>query len=737
MRPRKRSSARAAFVALMTVAGLATVPMTSVQAEIVPPLEFPAVSIGSTIPKAMHAISQSDGAVTIGGCGSQGGNTDSFAQYAATGSNVQSQPLAVNGRTVYTCLNQSAVGNDGAVYTAAWEPSTSQEVLVAFKAGSQQWVYTPPCKYISDVKLGTNGNVYMLVNTGSGCSHPKMVGVEPTLAGGQTSPAVVVNTSVQYSGGYNGSLSPYSDGLIVRLTNGVGFYDYTGAHQATHTMTAGSFDSGPFGTIDGWAIVPMLEQTPRPLNCQNDSQAADAINAYDENGVVWSHELPDCTRVDSIRPMPDGGAVALIQVQDQINWGTYTRKFIGISPATSPNPRWTGAELPPLGTRINGETFLNYSFTTDLNGNLVMQSLFKRRESNLDYFGVYVAVSSGYTGIGFGNVEFYGGQSDGYGLRPPNGVDGIPTIGNGVAYTTLSQCSAYGSCDYSTTKLYAAQVPGLAMDYPRGAVLDYNAPWKNYVALGDSFSSGEGVPDFDPATDTAGPPENRCHRSGKAYSRLLDDSLALRWSMTAFAACSGAVSTNLTDSGQYNEQEQGNTLSQSTDVVTFTIGGNDIGFSDVAYMCIVNQCQTGIALADSGIAYLELSLPNLLQDIRDRVRADTEIFVVGYPQLVPLPSEIESNCEWGTLLGEMSAEEMDELQRVTNELNEVISDAVAEAGNNTNFVDPRTEFDGHELCTEDSYFNYAQIWPHQEYSLHPNHKGQDAYANAIRLAATS
>jgi lysophospholipase L1-like esterase len=756
---------------LVVALGLVVAPATSAQAVTIPPLEFPAVSLAPNLPYPQRVISQTDGGVTIGGCGSSGGNTDAFAQYGTTGSLVQTKPLAANNRSLYTCPNQSAVGADGTVYTNAYDPPANKEVLVAFQGGTQKWVYAQPCSSIVDVQVGTNGTVYMLVRDGSGCSSgPRLVGVEPELASGQSVPTVVANTTLTNTLPNNGGLSPYSGGVIVRFTNGVGFYNHTGTLQQAYTMPAGSYDGGPFATINGWAIVPQLDQAPRPFNCTNDTQAADYISAYSVSGLIWSHQLPDCSRVDSIRPMPDGGAVAVIQVQTSvdINGPIYERKFYGIPPTTGQHPRWTSASFTQLAP-----------YTTDLNGNVVTQTLFTRQEpNNLYYPGVKLRVFSGYSGIGFTDVEFYGGQSDGYGFSPPGAPDLIPPIGKGVAYVPLRQCNPYGGCDNNTAKVYAAKVPGLAMDYPRGAVLNYNAPWKNYVAMGDSFSSGEGVPTFMSPSDT-----NDCHRSHRAYSRLLDDNTGSRWNLTAFVACSGATTADVIN-GKNGENPQIDALSSNIDTVTMTIGGNDIGFEQFVYACLFKNCGDS-AVNQPFFQRIENDLtgtaPNGsnpgtgLLGVYGRVkeRAPTaKVYAAGYPQLLPttactqsdgwmaffddvvsaahnegpspgawtatlyaigafgnIPSaDIEALRTAGVF--EFNASEAGAARLLVAELNEEIEEA-AQGLNDPNFkyVDPLaadSPFTGHELCTDWPYFNGLD-GSSQVYSFHPNELGQDAY----------
>jgi flagellar hook assembly protein FlgD/lysophospholipase L1-like esterase len=127
-----------------------------------------------------------------------------------------------------------------------------------------------------------------------------------------------------------------------------------------------------------------------------------------------------------------------------------------------------------------------------------------------------------------------------------------------------------------------------------------------YVALGDSYSAGEGVPDFEPGTAkdvSAVPPfqkelipyDNECHRSDRgSYAKRLvaDSSLDANLEPAVFAACSGAVVKDLLASNPDNDGEpaQISHLSEFTDLVTLTIGGNDIGFRDIAAVCVTIDC---------------------------------------------------------------------------------------------------------------------------------------------------
>ncbi len=129
-----------------------------------------------------------------------------------------------------------------------------------------------------------------------------------------------------------------------------------------------------------------------------------------------------------------------------------------------------------------------------------------------------------------------------------------------------------------------------------------------YVSLGDSYSSGEGVPDFEPGTakDVSPVPasqkelipfDNECHRSDRgSYAKRLvaDSSLGANLEPAVFAACSGAVVEDLLKGNPNNDGEPAQTeiehLNEFTNLVTLTIGGNDIGFHDIAAMCVTIDC---------------------------------------------------------------------------------------------------------------------------------------------------
>jgi lysophospholipase L1-like esterase len=143
------------------------------------------------------------------------------------------------------------------------------------------------------------------------------------------------------------------------------------------------------------------------------------------------------------------------------------------------------------------------------------------------------------------------------------------------------------------------------------------------VALGDSFSSGEGVRPYEPGT------EHACHRSARAWPLLL--AAALRAPASSLA-CSGATTTDL-------ELTQLGRVDRAAALVTLTIGGNDLGFGEVIRRCVFSDCRRhftrgGRDRIDARIARLRGRLP----DIYRRVTAaapNARLLVMGYPRLFP------------------------------------------------------------------------------------------------------
>jgi lysophospholipase L1-like esterase len=170
-----------------------------------------------------------------------------------------------------------------------------------------------------------------------------------------------------------------------------------------------------------------------------------------------------------------------------------------------------------------------------------------------------------------------------------------------------------------------------------------------YVALGDSFSAGEGLPEFEPGTDTD---TNSCHRSYGAYSRLLV-ATGIAPDPAAFHACSGArvIDLESPNAGSENEPPQIEQLSEFTDVVTMTIGGNDIGFKNVVIACVVLACDAAL-IFDGLREELRQRVPEVDQFIQELVPCSASDVITA---LLPQAGDIAAAYDAATFQPDFEA----------------------------------------------------------------------------------
>ena len=103
-----------------------------------------------------------------------------------------------------------------------------------------------------------------------------------------------------------------------------------------------------------------------------------------------------------------------------------------------------------------------------------------------------------------------------------------------------------------------------------------------YVTLGDSYASDFGVPPYAEGTDVVG--GNTCRRSAGSYAHIVSERTGRTLEM---GACSGARTHNLYKANEsWGEAAHLDRLGPDTDLVTFSIGGNDAGFARILGDCI-------------------------------------------------------------------------------------------------------------------------------------------------------
>jgi lysophospholipase L1-like esterase len=224
-----------------------------------------------------------------------------------------------------------------------------------------------------------------------------------------------------------------------------------------------------------------------------------------------------------------------------------------------------------------------------------------------------------------------------------------------------------------------------------------------YVALGDSYASGVGTRTY---YDTS------CDRSVYAYSELLASRLGLALNLQA---CSGAKTTDVIS-------KQVGALSASTQFVTISVGGNDIGFSGVIEKCALPfyNCTPDITKAEAIISStLPGSLDAVYTQIRDRA-PNAKVVVVGYPHLF---NGVECN-----LLARLSPTEQGQLNAGADQLDNAIKARAVAHG--FTFLDVRGPFTGHAVCDSVEWLNGLSN-PTSE-SYHPNRDGHVAFANLLQ-----
>lgn len=226
----------------------------------------------------------------------------------------------------------------------------------------------------------------------------------------------------------------------------------------------------------------------------------------------------------------------------------------------------------------------------------------------------------------------------------------------------------------------------------------------SYVALGDSYASGDGTGVYF---------ETSCFTSPDAYPPLVAsaDDLSL-----TFAACSGATTSSVISS-------QLGSLNASTSLVTVQVGGNDAGFTNVIVNCaaLFFTCSSAIDKANS---FIENTLPGELDTTYTDIRNDApnaQVLVIGYPHLFTSDG---SRCG----LNVLTSGNEESLNQTADLLDSALASAAASHG--FTFVDPRDAYSSHEVCQGSPWLNNVTPLALQE-SYHPNIAGEAGYAGLI------
>lgn len=221
----------------------------------------------------------------------------------------------------------------------------------------------------------------------------------------------------------------------------------------------------------------------------------------------------------------------------------------------------------------------------------------------------------------------------------------------------------------------------------------------NYVALGDSYSSGLGAGSYSGGS---------CYRSANAYPQLWDN--ANHPTTFSFVACSGATTTDVINN-------QISALSTATTLVSITIGGNDVGFSSVMETCVLGTDSACLNAINQAEAQAKSQLPSLLSTLFSDISArapNARVVVMGYPEFYDLSKS-------STCIG-LSTTKRTALDGGADVLDSVIQAATT---GRALFVysEIRGAFTGHEICDSSSWLHSVD-WLNLTDSYHPTASGQ-------------
>ncbi len=345
------------------------------------------------------------------------------------------------------------------------------------------------------------------------------------------------------------------------------------------------------------------------------------------------------------------------------------------------------------------------------------------------------------TGDASGGSNGFGGDSARVGFSNGDGTDvnSFELSGSGIDGTLLDSNFTRGLIH---TNNAGSPMDGRYVFRIRNGV---PAP-DTYVAMGDSYQSGEGAGSYESGTDVDG--VNQCHRSLDAYPHRLVNSGVVSNELD-FVACSGAqmphlTSTALSTNGPpWNEGAQFDNLNEGTALATLGIGGNDLGFGPTLADCIQNHylgdsCQE---LFDARITDRLIELQthgydglNAFQRVYDDARSRawrSRMLVLGYPRFFTQDGgEDWTGGPFGHRCQSLRLSDQVWINYKIRQLNTALEASARSMG--AEFVDIYDVPDGHELCSgaNDSFMNGA-LPTRQVESFHPNAYGHGLIADEV------
>lgn len=384
--------------------------------------------------------------------------------------------------------------------------------------------------------------------------------------------------------------------------------------------------------------------------------------------------------------------------------------------AFSKNGNWMVADLPGYGfVRLNLATFNMVTFRSSMNspGDTRTRAAQLSISNDGRYAAIHPALSTEFHVYDINScAEVSVDQAATCQFRDYSMAlrETLPTLKSmyQVRFMNENQLSFSATYDYVgpgnyKVAQYAFTAPGIT---PGGI---------EYLGMGDSFASGQGAFNYVSGTDTD---NNACHLSSLSYPILLSQ---LLFDSGKSVACSGAKSRDVTESSvEYRGQSKDRIKKEdrkniefilsnyspgylaqndflerhNPQAITLSIGGNDIGFSDIVKQCVMPKLRDTTCYS----TYEEQQeLKERILKVGDKLRATyrtvsspgRKVYVIGYPQLVAEGSNCAANVH-------LDDKEIKLFIDLTNLLNQVVKQAADSSG--AQFVDVSDAFYGHRMC---------------------------------------
>jgi lysophospholipase L1-like esterase len=252
----------------------------------------------------------------------------------------------------------------------------------------------------------------------------------------------------------------------------------------------------------------------------------------------------------------------------------------------------------------------------------------------------------------------------------------------------------------------------------------------SYVALGDSFTAGPLIP--------LQIPPFGCLKSNNNYPHMAAPDLGLP--VFRDPSCSGAETIDMTQpqavSPDGPNPPQFNSLDSNTRIVTIGIGGNDIGFSEIAENC-ASATNSGTPCQDhyvvngndelrARIAATAPKVAAVLRGIHSRSRR-ADVYVVNY---LPIFPDTGPGCypQIPVTDGDVAY-----VRGIQKELNRMLADQAR--ANRATLVDAYTAGIGHDACKLPGVRWVEPVVPvNAAAPLHPNLFGMQGTEQALLAA---